>query len=270
MDSRTFFPIALLLMVASFLVGVSWSKLPIFKGSNLVNPSPKQQAQASVAPQQPQVLGAQAIDNLVKGGVVLGAKDAAMTVVEFSDPSCPYCAAAAGADIVVGKDDNGNPVKIISDYLQKRDPSWEAPVPKLVELAQAGKIKLVFRYYPGHGSGENAMIAAWCAADQGETKFWDFLDKLFENQDKISDMTAVIDLATQVGLDKQKLSACIQSDKYKERLQTDIKAGQEAAKEATGKEDFGTPTFFVNGQMIVGAQSWQAFASIVEPGQTTK
>ena len=46
------------------------------------------------------------------------------------------CAAAAGADIVVNKDETGKEIKIISDYLKKNDPTWEAPGPKLEELAK--------------------------------------------------------------------------------------------------------------------------------------
>ena len=70
---------------------------------------------------------------------VWGSKDATVTIAEFSDPSCPYCARA-----------------------------WTTM--KQLETDYKDKIKIAFYYFPGHGTGEEAMQTMLCAGDQG--KFW--------------------------------------------------------------------------------------------------
>jgi len=262
MNSKNFMPLAALLVIASFLVGTQWPKVLSGKTNTANVASPQASADAQT-PSQPKVLGVSEIASLVKGGQVLGSKDAKVTVVEFSDPSCPFCAAANGADIGIS-DGKGNSVKIISEYLQKNNPSWEAPGPKLEQLAKDGKIQLVFRYYPGHGTGEKAMQAAWCVADQNSDKFWPYLNSLFENQASLANDETLSELATKIGVDGSKVLSCANSGANKTRLQADVQAAQEAAKIASGKEGFGTPTFFVNGQMIVGAQSAQTFDSLIQ------
>jgi len=262
MNSKVIVPIIILLVIASFLVGTAWTKLGITgKTSSLASPSPA--TGAKTGQQQPKVLGVAEMSSLVKDGVVLGSKDAKVTVVEFSDPSCPYCAAAAGADIKVGEDKDGKPIKIITDALKKRNPAWEAPVPQLEKLAREGKIQLVFRYFPGHGTGEAAMQAAWCGADQNPDLFWNYLNLLFANQENLGDVQLVANLASQAGLDKNKISGCVEAGKYKDRLAKDIQAGKDAAKAYNGEEGLGTPTFFINGQQIVGAQPYEVFAKVI-------
>ncbi len=109
-----------------------------------------------------------AADDPVKGN-----KDAGVTIIVFSDPSCPFCAAAAGAPEMVS-------------YMQSRSPSWQPPVPGIMEeYVDTGKVKIVFKYFPGHGSGKTAMKALWCANEQG--KFWELHDLVFANQAAISD-----------------------------------------------------------------------------------
>ena len=92
----------------------------------------------------PAVDMALAADDIVKGSA-----NAPITIIEYSDPSCPFCAAAAGKN------------QQVIDYLKSRDPSWEAPVPKIIKnYVDTGKVKLVFRYFPGHGKGAEAMNKA--------------------------------------------------------------------------------------------------------------
>lgn len=263
MNKQTSIILVVLLVIVSFLVGTAWTRVG-FMGKKLVqaSPTPVPQQEAQL-PNQPAVLGAAAMSNLTKGGVVLGAKDAKVTVVEFSDPSCPYCAAAAGADIVVDKDETGKEIKIISDYLKKNDPAWEAPGPKLEELAKAGKIQLIFRYYPGHGTGEKAMQAAWCVEEQSSGKFWEFMNTAFKNKDKIETVDGVLSLVQQAGVDKNKVKSCLDSDKYQSRIQEDIQAAKEAASQLNDNQGFGTPTFFINGYQIVGAQPYKNFETII-------
>lgn len=83
---------------------------------------------------------------------VKGPKDAAVTIVEFSDPSCPFCARA----FLTIK-------QLLADY--------------------KNKIRLAFYYFPGHGTGEEAMQAMLCAGN--ENKFWEMHDKIFDAQAEI-------------------------------------------------------------------------------------
>ena len=106
---------------------------------------------------------------------VLGNDNAPVTIYEFSDFSCPFCAAAAGEN------------QLAIENLKSRDSSWEAPLPSVIEnYVKTGKAKIVFKYYPGHGLGENAQLVGLALNEQ--RLFWQFADKAFANQEKIGDL----------------------------------------------------------------------------------
>ncbi len=237
-----------LLLVISFLAGTRWKKTD-FNEKNLPQNSPRttDERQTQVF-NEPTVLGAAAMSELVKDGVVLGSQTAKVTVVEISDPSCPYCAIAAGFNIP-------------PDF-KVRDPNWEAPGPKLVELAKEGKIQLVFRYFPGHGSGEQAMQALWCAEEQKPGVFWDYLDLVFKNQKDIANLEKILDLGESLNLTKEKIRDCVQSEKYKARLESDSRLISKIVQE-NKYETFGTPAFFINGSPVIGAQGYENFEKII-------
>jgi protein-disulfide isomerase len=256
MNNKVLPAIFLLIIFAIFLAGLKLQNLSAKK-------NPQSSPQPSVSASKTTVLGESTMLDLTKEGVVLGAKDSKVIVVEFSDPSCPFCAAAAGADNVLGKDENGRDIKIISDYLQKKFPGWQAPGPELERLAKEGKILLVFRYFPGHGSGEKAMMAAWCAEDQKKEIFWDFLRNLFKSQSLLGDENTWMQIAKNLGLDSQTIKSCVDSGKYQEKLQKDAEAGRQAASQIEGSQGFGTPSFFINGRLVVGAQSFTDLEKII-------
>src|SRR3989344_3096917 len=78
--------------------------------------------------------------------ITLGKANAPVTIFLYSDPSCPFCAAA----------DGGN--QEVIEYLKSNSPSWTAPIPGIIEnYVNAGKARLIYRYFPGHGTGEEAM-----------------------------------------------------------------------------------------------------------------
>jgi len=189
----------------------------------------------------PAVDMALAADDIVKGSA-----NAPITIIEYSDPSCPFCAAAAGKN------------QQVIDYLKSRDPSWEAPVPKIIKnYVDTGKVKLVFRYFPGHGKGAEAMKIMFCANEQG--KFWEIHDVMFDNQAKMEagDTAGLKTLTVAAGLDSSKLDSCLSSKKYDSRLASDTAKGQ-----ASGVS--GTPAFAVNGLMVSGAQPYSAFQQVLE------
>ncbi len=121
----------------------------------------------------------------------LGPDDALVTIVEFSDYQCPYCARANG------------------------------PVKKAVET-YAGDVRLIYKHYPlpGHPKAEPAARAAWAAHQQG--KFWELHDYLFEAK---ADTSRVVEQAQRLGLDVEKFQADMAGAGAAQAVDDDFKAG---------------------------------------------
>jgi protein-disulfide isomerase len=174
----------------------------------------------------------------------LGPENAKVTVVEFSDFECPYCAAAAGTH------------EELINRFKSQDPTWEAAVPKLRELAEEGKIKYVFRDFPLtsiHQYAQKAAEGAECADEQG--KFWEYHDRLFETA-KL-DLASLKQHAADLGLDTTKFNECLDSGKYASEVAKDLQDGQ-----AVGVR--GTPAYFINGRLVSGAQSFSVFNQAIQ------
>ncbi|MDD5547627.1 MAG: thioredoxin domain-containing protein [Candidatus Pacebacteria bacterium] len=184
---------------------------------------------------------------LEKDDPVIGDAKAPVTVIIYSDPSCPFCGAAAGQN------------KEVMDYLKQRMPTWTAAVPGIMEeYVKTGKVRLAFRYFPGHGKGVEAMKMMLCANDQG--KFWEVHDKFFANQplmengqnDKLKELMAGM------GLDMNKINSCLTSKKYDSKLDKDTASGKALNIQ-------GTPALVINGQkMEEGAQPFAAVKEIID------
>jgi len=162
-----------------------------------------------------------------------GCADAPVTMVEFSEFYCPYCARFAFDT-----------------------------APQLEEYIRAGSVKFIFRNFPVHG--QPAILAAQageCAHEQG--RFWEYHDRLFAavfkerrgspylNEDDLAK------LATEVGLDREAFARCLAEERYLKNVQDDQAFGQRLGVE-------GTPTFFINGREVVGAQPFENFKLIIE------
>ena len=158
-------------------------------------------------------------------GPTRGPKTAPVTIVEFSDFECPYCGAA-----------HDTVEQVMNTY--------------------AGKVRLVYRQFPlsFHPHAAKAAEASLCAADQG--KFWEFHDVLFKNQKKLepADLKAH---ASEVGMDVQKFSQCLDSGDKKKAVDADQQAGLAAG---VG----GTPAFFINGIFLNGAQPIDEFKKVID------
>jgi protein-disulfide isomerase len=154
-----------------------------------------------------------------------GPENAPVTIVEFSDYQCPFCA-RVGPTVT----------KLLEDY--------------------PGKIRLVFRDYPlpSHEDAPKAAEAAHCAGDQG--KYWEMHGQLFANQAKLEleDLKAH---ARQIGLDGAKFDQCLDSGVKAPLVAENFKAGNEAGVS-------GTPAFFINGRLLSGAQPYSAFKQAVD------
>ena len=195
------------------------------------NPSQEQQAQ-------------QRINIDIGDSPYLGPKNAKVTVIEFSDFECPYCGAAMGTQ-----------PDLIARF-KSQNPNWEAAGPKLEEIARQGKIRLVFKQFPldFHQNALPAAEASLCANEQG--KFWEYQGELFKNQEKLG-KDLYIELAEKLGLNKDKFTQCIKSNKYQQKIQDELDYGKQIGVS-------GTPTFFVNGLKIVGAQPYSIFKQIID------
>jgi protein-disulfide isomerase len=153
-----------------------------------------------------------------------GGKTAKVTIVEFADFECPYCARAHETVMAVLK-------------------------------AYGDKVRIVFRHYPlsFHPKAPKAAEATACADEQG--KFWEMHDALFESQEL--DEEALKLQAKQVGVDEAKFATCLSSGRTMPLVKRDMAAGQQAGVN-------GTPAFFINGFMISGAQPEEAFRKIID------
>lgn len=160
---------------------------------------------------------------------VLGDKDAPVTLIEFSDYECPFC---------------------------KR--SFKNTMPKIKEkYIDTGKVKMVFRDFPlgFHKNAIPAAIAAECAGDESDAKYFEMHDALFETDDfSIENMKK---LAADIGLNTATFNDCLDSEKHKDEVQADMKDGQSYGVS-------GTPAFFINGWYIKGAKPYAEFEKLIE------
>jgi protein-disulfide isomerase len=153
-----------------------------------------------------------------------GAANAKVTIVEFSDFQCPYCAKAA------------------------------------IEAAQVVQqfpkdVKLVFKQFPLEDHSQAALAAEASLAAHAQGKFWPMHDKMYANFRSIN-QARIMAWATESGLDLAKFRADLDSHKYAARVKAEEQEGETAG---VG----GTPTFFINGKRFNGVFELKAIAPII-------
>ena len=163
---------------------------------------------------------------------VMGKKDAPVTIVEFSDYQCPFCKRF--------HDDTFGQLK--SKYID------------------TGKVKFVYRDFPlgFHVNAQKAAEAAECAGEQG--KYWEMHEAIFAKSQADGTGIAPNDLkviAKSISLDSAKFDKCLDSGAMAAEVQKDLSDGSSYGVQ-------GTPAFFVNGQMISGAQPYSVFEQVIE------
>ena len=172
---------------------------------------------------------------------VRGNHDAPITIVEFSDFQCPFCARFQIQTLPL----------ILEQYVE------------------TGKVKFVYRDFPIQNSHPNAMPAAAaseCAHEQN--KYWEYHDALFENQgvwnkvDIASAVTIFKEFAAELDLNQDQFSNCLDSGKYIEEINNDLKDGRDYG-------ITGTPGFFIGNEengfvKLNGAQPFEAFKNIID------
>lgn len=120
-----------------------------------------------------------------------------------------------------------------------------------------GEVRVVYRDFPLtsiHADALPAALAAECAHEQG--KFWEYHDLIFANQDQL-DEVSLRGYAAQVGLDTASFDECLSSQKYLEEIQKDYSDGITYGVTAT-------PSFFVNGMLVKGAQPLEVFSQVID------
>ncbi len=155
----------------------------------------------------------------------LGPEDAPVVIVEFGDFHCSYC-----------KRFNDQTITPLLD-------------------AYSDKVRFVYRDYPILGPDSlSAALAASCAQDQGA--FWDFHDLLYADPTNLT-RDAFVQYATDLNLNLDTFTQCYDDQQHRDDVLQDYNDGQ-----ALGVG--GTPTFFVNGKLFVGAQPYDNFAQLID------
>jgi protein-disulfide isomerase len=154
-----------------------------------------------------------------------GPANAPVTLIEFSDFQCPYC-----------------------ERVQ--------PALRQVFATYGDKVRLVYRDFPleMHPDAGRAAAAATCAGEQG--KFWEMHENIFSNQTALAAQRLSL-YAGEIGVDSVKFEACMAEPRHAKALEASM-----AEAESLGVR--GTPAFFINGRMLVGAQPFEAFARIID------
>lgn len=217
----------LLLLVTVFLLGYLFARVQLLE-----------KEKTAVAPGTPtaqQVPNAPVKANVKIGHIpVEGKESAKITIIEFSDFQCPFC----------------------ERWYKETYPQIKK------DFIDTGKAKLYFRHFPldFHLAAMPAAVGSECAQEQG--KFWELHNKIFDNQEKLGTdvATAKTQLKTwaqELGLDTTSFNSCLDSDKYKNKVTEDVNDGKAAGVS-------GTPTFYINGTQLVGAQPYEAFKAALD------
>ena len=232
----------LLVGVAAFFAGSYTSNLT----SNQISEEDLEEAiakleleilQNQLSTEQPKLTVKISVDN----DPIIGNPDAPITIIEFSDFQCPFCARF---------------------YTQTLPLIHE-------EYIEPGKVKLVFRDFPIQSIHPNALpasVASECANEQG--KFKEMHDVLFENQNEwnrqetVDALSLFSQYAEEMQLEQEVFDSCLTNGKYIEEIRKDLRDGQ---KYGIG----GTPGFFVGNDEIgyvkmEGAQPFESFKKIID------
>ncbi len=155
----------------------------------------------------------------------VGSRSARVEIVEYSDFECPFCARA-----------NSTVQRIRETY--------------------GDRVRLIYRDFPlpNHSQAFKAAEAAQCAHAQG--RFWEYHDRLFANFGQLAP-TALKQHAAAVGLDPEQFATCLDSGQMRVAVQQDLDDGEQHGVSAT-------PTFFINGRPVAGAQPFERFKQLID------
>ena len=161
----------------------------------------------------------------IQGDPMIGPESARITIVEFSDFQCPYCAAAVVQ------------AKIILEKYPK-------------------DVRLIFKQFPLDDHSQAFLAAEAAVAAHAQGKFWEMHDKLYGNYRSISPQNILI-WAKEIGLEMKRFTQEVDAGKYKKEIEGEVKQGEDAGVQ-------GTPTFFFNGRRYSGAFQADAIAQMLQ------
>ncbi len=153
----------------------------------------------------------------------------------------------------------GNPDSeiVIIEFSDFQCPACKAGLPVIKEILEENDVGFYYRNFPIHKNSAIAAEAAECANEQG--MFWEYHDVLFENQDKL-DEESLKKYALDIQLDAEQFNSCFDSEKYKNTVLQDLSEGKSLGVR-------GTPTFFVNGKMVLGVDKEKIEKIIKDAGR---
>src|ERR1700754_3889196 len=160
--------------------------------------------------------------------MALGPANAPVTITEFASMTCPHCA-AFNAEVFP---------KIKSTYID------------------TGKIRYIFREFPLDIKAAAGSMLARCIAKDDATKYFAVVDMLFRQQNDwvMKNTTETLTrIGKQAGLSQQAVEDCLKDQALLDKIAADQKYANEVLKVNS------TPTFFLNGEMIKGENSFEEF-----------
>lgn len=168
---------------------------------------------------------AQRAEIAIDGAATRGPEDAEVTIVEYSDFQCPFCARVQ-------------------------------PTLAQIEATYGDRVRRVYKHLPLriHPEAPGAAAASEAALRQG--KFWEMHNKIFASQRELGD-AAYRRFAEELGLDLERFDKDRNSPEVKQRIERDE---QEAQRLGVS----GTPAFFINGRFLSGAQPFEAFKRVID------
>ncbi|MEI7741724.1 MAG: thioredoxin domain-containing protein [bacterium] len=156
---------------------------------------------------------------------IRGNKNAKVVMIEYSDFECPFC-------------------------------GRHEPTMRKLAAEFGNQVAWVFRHFPlsFHAQAEPAANSSECASEQG--KFWEFHDKVYENQGSIG--TALFEkTASDLRLNMTQFKACVAAKKYASRISNDQAEGSTSGVN-------GTPATFINGKLVSGALPYESIKQMIQ------
>lgn len=157
----------------------------------------------------------------------LGNVDAPVTLIAFEDFECPFCERFS-----------------------------QQTLPLIIdEFVKSGKVRIVWKDFPLsiHSRAQETHEAGRCAWEQD--KFWEYHNEIYSNQNNLG-TNDLKRYAKNLGLNESQFTSCLDSGKYTALIREKISEG-------TSIGVSGTPSFLINGRLVVGAQPYQTFADII-------